>query len=146
MERLGQVTEGQADQIIDFLYGMHRPPDQDATRRAWRIQLRDLDPDVASRACIDGAQVWGRFPSWPEFYGLYRSLVRKNKQATKVLCKTCQDDRFVVVAQRPYGVGFVDEMAPCPDCTQNVNTRFTRADGKVVETPPPSEIRRMMNS
>lgn len=139
------MNQAEADQIIDFLYGMHRPPDQDATRRAWRMQLSRLDADIASQACIKGMQAWGRFPSWPDFYTQYK-LLSQRSDIPQGGCPTCGGDRLVVYATRPEGSGSVEEMAPCPDCNPNANTKFHRASGQEFESPDPTRVRRMMSS
>lgn len=155
------MTEAQADQIIDYISGMLKPPDPIGTRKAWRAQLASLDPEVASRAAINGVQEWKFFPSWPLFYGEYRGLIRKAKQANPdVACTTCRGDRFVLVQMRtpeatdwqqkrghvpPEGL-YYEEYAPCPDCNSGANTSFRRADGLEVVCPDPDTVRRMMAS
>lgn len=137
------MTEDQADQIIDFLYGMARPPDEQETRRSWKMYLTNLDPDLASKAAIKGAQSWERFPSWPAFYGEYRALDSKVRPH-KVSCSTCDDDRMVLVETRPEGSGEMGGYAPCPDCNAKANTSFRRYDGTMVETMDPAQVRERM--
>jgi hypothetical protein len=141
------MTEKQADQIIDFMYGMHRPPDSQETRRAWRLQLRNLDPDLASKAAINGMQVWEFFPSWPSFYAEYRSLKRKVYAPDPTACGTCGGDKFVVVLTRPSDnpESPYDEVAPCPDCNSGANTSFRRHDGSEVVGLDPARVREMLS-
>lgn len=158
------MTEAQADQIIDFLYGMLRPPDQEGTRVAWRIQLRHLDPDIASQALINGMQVWEHFPPWPVFYGEYRAarkaLRAQEESKDAFSCKTCSDDGFVVVSLRRVGPSdwhrqrgrevpeneFIEEMAPCPDCNGHAETGFRRHDGTWATPLDPARVRAMKDS
>lgn len=139
------MNETQADQIIDFLYGMHRPPDQDGTRRAWRMQLGALDPDVASRACINGMQVWGWFPKWSEFFLEYKALTRLQAQSTlpPAACAVCKGDLFIVVSLRPHGVGQIEEYAPCYACNAGANTAFHRPNGSLAECPDPARVKQL---
>lgn len=139
------MTEAQADQIIDFLYGMHRPPDQDGTRRAWKMQLGALDADIASRACINGMQVWEWFPKWTEFFAEYKALAKAEALTTRPSdeCKTCGGDRWLVISLRPYGTGEIEEYAPCYACSPGVNTAFHRWDGSLVECPDPARVKQL---
>jgi hypothetical protein len=75
------MTEKEADQIIDFLYGMFRPPDLEGTRKHWRMQLASLDADLASKSAIQGMQSWRFFPPWADFKEIYRSLDRLARPA-----------------------------------------------------------------
>lgn len=154
------MTEAQADQIIDYISGMLRPPDPIGTRAAWRVQLRSLDPDIASRAAINGVQYWEFFPSWPQFYGEYRSL-RRNEHAPDptMICPTCKGDRTVMVALRKpetttwmeaHGLKadesqMIEEYAPCPDCNSGANTSFRRPDGFEVVCPDPALVRQWLS-
>lgn len=139
------MTETHADQIIDYLVGMLRPPDLQETRRSWRRQLARLDADVASKAAINGCDVWERFPTWPQFYGEYRSLTREQRLAERVMCQTCRDDKWVVVAVRPDGN---EEVAGCPDCNPGAyeSARFRRHDGTEFVPPDPARVREMLSS
>lgn len=78
------MTDAQADQIIDFLYGMLRPPDHVGTRKHWRMQLAPLDPDISSKAVIQGMQTWRFFPPWSEFKEIYRAIERSGAPSTPV--------------------------------------------------------------
>lgn len=154
------MTEKEADQIIDFLYGMFRPPDPQETRKAWRLQLAHLDPDLATQAAINGAQVWEFFPKWPVFYGEYRALRRNERRKEEVYsCATCKGDRFVLVATRPAAQtdwmqkrGFepqspgMEEYAPCPECNASADTSFYRHDNTEFRAPDPATVRRLMSS
>lgn len=147
------MTEKQADQIIDFICGMLRPPDPVETRRSWRLQLAHLDPELASKAAINGMQVWEFFPSWPVFYGEYRSL-KRSAQPAYTGCQTCGGDKFVLVLlRRPetsqwmarHGISavtdqMIEEMAPCPSCNPNADTSFRRHDGSEVTSMDPARI------
>jgi hypothetical protein len=154
------MTEAQADQIIDFLYGMLRPPDAVETRKAWRLSLAPLDADLASQAAINGKQVWEFFPSWPLFYGEYRAVLRKSKTPEPTfVCPTCEGDKFVVVALRKpeasqwltrHGIEvptdrMIEELAPCPDCNSTANTYFRRYDGSEAKALDPARVREMMS-
>lgn len=146
------MTQDQADQIIDFLYGILRPPDKQETRRAWRLQLAPLDAELASRAAINGGQVWEHFPSWPLFHAEYRALKRAARAPDPAdVCPTCKGDLAVVVAlrydtdSREPGME-VEEYAPCPDCNANADTSFRRPDGSLVQSPDPYRVREMLSS
>ena len=153
------MTKEQADQIIDYMFGMLRPPDPVETRKSWGMQLLPLDAEVASRAAINGMEFWQFFPSWPLFYGEYRSLMRAARPREQVSCNTCGGDRFVLVALRTPETtdwmnrhGFkakedqpIEELAPCPDCNPTANTSFRRHDGMEVTCPDPARVRQMMS-
>lgn len=125
----------QADQIIDFTSGLFRPANEDATRQAWRSQLAKLDAENASKAIINGAQVWERFPSWSQFLVEYRMLEHHDQDYANnrgSACLTCQDGGFVI-AQLRYDqksrtpkqkVGPFEEMAPCPHCKLGERIEF----------------------
>lgn len=153
------MTEAQAQQIIDFLFGMLRPPDPVATRAAWLQQLAPLDAELASRAAVNGSRVWERFPAWPTFQAEYRSLLERSRQDVEV-CKTCSGNRFVVVALRkPQATDWMkkhglqvpseemtEEYAPCPDCAGNVDASFRRFDGSLAVPPDPAAVRKLLQS
>lgn len=121
------MNRKQADDIIDFIYGMHRPPDRELTREAWRNYLAPLDADIATRAVINGLQVWEHFPKWPVFMVEYRQVENRREamaEAEPMRCRYCGDTGWVLAKlrytekhQQP-GVkaGPFDENAPCPRC------------------------------
>lgn len=153
------MTEEHADQIIDYLYGMLRPPDPVETRKAWKVQLAHLDVEIASKAAINGMQVWEFFPSWPSFYGEYRALVRSSRILDPVSCKTCAGDKFVLISLRSPETSEwmrlhkisacvddkIEELAPCPDCNSGANTSFRRPDGTEISCPDSSRVRDLMS-
>ncbi|GIV03637.1 MAG: hypothetical protein KatS3mg015_2467 [Fimbriimonadales bacterium] len=151
------MTEEQADQVIDFLIGMHRPPDPVATRNAWRLHLRALDAECASQAAINGTKVWDRFPTWPAFYTEYRTVAdARDVAAASDLCSLCEGDGFVMVGTRlPITTEWmrkrelkasdiaVEEYAACPECNPS-DTSFRRYDGSVAKALDPAKVLELM--
>lgn len=138
------MTGKEADSIIDFAYGVLRPPDKELTRSSWRTYLEPLDPGIASDAMINGAQVWEHWPSWKEFMVEYRALHQRlhsedSYGIAKIHCATCVDLGLVLVKMRydrlslarkekvhdrKARVGPFEEWAPCPSCPR----------GRLIET------------
>jgi hypothetical protein len=130
------VRLDEADQIIDYLSGLLRPPDQQLTRKAWREQLQRIEsPELAMRAVINGVQVWEFFPSWPTFMIEYRAVEQRMQPGDtqeKIECRTCLDMGLVLAKTRydkpSLGTGKgprpqpnekrgpFEEWAPCPHC------------------------------
>jgi hypothetical protein len=110
------INNEQADQLIDYVFGMLRPPDKELTRTAWRSSLATLDAEVASQALINGAQVWEHFPSWSQFMQEYTDAGLRREETTRhedIQCRTCLDMGWVLTYLRPGGF---EEYGPCPDC------------------------------
>lgn len=110
------INQEQADQVIDFISGMLRPPDPELTRTAWRSSLAPLDPDVASQAAINGCQVWKFWPDWPSYMLEYTAVEMRRGESShrvEVLCRSCLDMGWVLAYMRPGGF---EEYGPCPDC------------------------------
>jgi len=75
-------------------------------------------------------------------------------------CRTCDGDRFVVVATRrikatvwmkerkiePPVTDPPEEYAPCPDCNASADTSFFRHDRTLARTLDPAQVRQMMKS
>jgi hypothetical protein len=122
------MNQKQADDIIDFVYGMHRPPDKELTRDTWRIYLAPLDPDIATTAMINGLQVWESFPKWPAFMVEYHQVERRREMTSEsekmMRCLVCGDTGWVIAKLRydetrkgaGEKAGPFEETAPCPSC------------------------------
>jgi len=89
-----------------------------------------------------------------------KGLGATNQASTKSAeCATCGGDWFVVVATRkpmmsplllergvkPVVGELFEEVAPCPDCGQGIDTTRRAANGRLIECPDPVRVREMMS-
>jgi hypothetical protein len=69
----------------------------------WVSQIQPLDAEAATRAVIAGSKEWRYFPSWAQFYEIYRA--EKRKLDDKLLAEQVGEQRASLPpAEGKYGV------------------------------------------
>lgn len=93
---------------------------------------------------------------------VFEEAHQRSQEATNVspprnACGTCDGHRFVLVGTRPFpqthwattnghtAHGHIEEYAPCPACSPEIDGSFRRHDGTMARVPDPEKVRELLS-